>query len=106
MPIHILKHTIKFPPNFHSALQTSPYEARLGWAVKLDRDPFRGQQALRAAKERGPARRLYGLRADGRRIPRAGMTVTVDGEPAGTVTSGSFSPTLGIGIGMIQGLRY
>jgi len=78
----------------------TPYEARLGWAVKLDRDPFRGQQALQAAKEAGPSRRLWGLVAEGRRPARAGMNVEQDGAPVGTITSGSFSPTLGKGIAL------
>ena len=79
---------------------TTPYEARLGWAVKLDRGQFRGQGALRAAAESGPARRLLGLRGDTRRPPRAGMTVRRGGEDVGVVTSGSFSPLLGVGIGL------
>jgi aminomethyltransferase len=80
--------------------EVSPYEARLGWAVKLDRDDFRGHDALVAAKRQGPARRLFGLRVDGRRPPRAGMRVRDGAMPVGTVTSGSFSPTLGCGIGL------
>jgi aminomethyltransferase len=78
----------------------SPYEARLGWAVKLDRDDFVGREALVAAKRAGPARRLLGLRVDGRRPPRPGMGVRDGAMPVGTVTSGSFSPTLGCGIGL------
>jgi aminomethyltransferase len=74
---------------------TSPYEARLGWAVKLDRDPFRGSEALREAKAEGPSRRLWGLLVDGRRPARAEMDVLHDGEPVGLVTSGTLSPTLG-----------
>ena len=79
---------------------TDPYEARLGWAVKLDRDPFRAQDALRARKEQGVSRRLYGIRGDRRAIPRAGMQVTHEGRVVGAVRSGSFSPTLRVGIGL------
>ena len=87
------------------SVDTDPYEARLGWAVKLDRGiegegGFTGRDALVAAKERGPSRRLWGLRGEGRRPPRAGMTVLHDGREVGRVTSGSFSPTLEIGIGL------
>ena len=74
---------------------TSPYEARLGWAVKLDRDEFRGAAALREAKERGPSRRLWGLLVEGRRAARGEMDVLHEGEPVGIVTSGTLSPTLG-----------
>lgn len=77
-----------------------PYTAGLGWAVKLDHGPFTGQEALRAIRERGPAQRLRGLRGEGRRPPRPGMAVHHDGNEVGRVTSGSFSPTLGIGIGL------
>lgn len=79
---------------------TTPYEARLGWAVKLDRADFRGRTALEDAKRTGPSRRLWGLRGDGRRPPRQGMTVSRDSITVGLVTSGSFSPTLGVGIGL------
>ncbi|NNE42629.1 MAG: aminomethyl transferase family protein [Gemmatimonadetes bacterium] len=44
--------------------KSTPYELDLGWTVKLDRDPFNGQAALRAEKERGPERRFVGLELD------------------------------------------
>jgi aminomethyltransferase len=74
--------------------EVTPYEARLGWAVKLDRQPFRGQDALRAAKQAGSTRRLLGLRTEGRRLARPGMRVVSDDTEVGQVTSGGFSPTL------------
>lgn len=77
-----------------------PAEARLGWAVKLEREDFVGREALAAAKAAGPSRRLWGLRGSSRRPPRAGMRVLAGGREVGTVTSGSFSPTAGIGIGL------
>lgn len=80
--------------------ETDPYEARLGWVVELDRGAFTGREALAAAKERGPERRLWGLLGTNRRPPRQGMDVRREGERVGTVTSGSFSPTLEVGIGL------
>lgn len=80
--------------------ETDPFEAGLGWAVKLDRGEFRGRGSLRARREQGPRRRLAGLRARDRGIPRAGMAVHRDGQVVGTVTSGTFSPTLRAGIGL------
>ncbi|MFO7777572.1 MAG: glycine cleavage system aminomethyltransferase GcvT [Nitriliruptoraceae bacterium] len=79
-----------------------PYEARLGWAVRLDRDAFRGRQALVAAKATGPSERLWGLVAAGRRPARAGLEVLRVGtdEVVGTTTSGSLSPTLGVPIAL------
>jgi aminomethyltransferase len=44
--------------------KSTPYELGLGWTVKLDRDPFVGQTALRAEKARGPAWKLVGLKID------------------------------------------
>jgi aminomethyltransferase len=79
----------------------SPVQARLGWAVGWKKETFFGAAALRAEKEAGPARLLRGLRAAGRGIPRPGMVVRdLDGEPAGVVTSGTFSPTLKTGIAL------
>ena len=79
--------------------QVNPYEARMGWAVKLDHD-FVGRDALVAARDRGPDRRLWGLRVDGRRPLRDGLAVRHDARDVGVVTSGSFSPTLQVGIGL------
>lgn len=75
--------------------QVTPFDARLGWAVVVDREPFRGQQALVRAKEAGPRRRLWGLEVEGRRPAREGMSVHLDGEVVGEVTSGTLAPTLG-----------
>ncbi len=79
----------------------TPVQARSGWAVGWKKEHFWGDEALRAEKERGPARILRGLRAVGRGIPRPHMTVL---DPAGTalgeVTSGTFSPTLKKGIAL------
>ncbi|SDE55691.1 glycine cleavage system aminomethyltransferase GcvT [Auraticoccus monumenti] len=80
--------------------EITPVQAGLGWAVGWAKPEFLGHAALRAEKEAGPARRLRGLRARGRGIPRAGMDL-VDGEDViGTVTSGTFSPTLKTGIAL------
>lgn len=78
----------------------TPYEAGLGWTVKLDKGDFVGRDALRRMKEDGPRERLTGFRLAERGFPRPGYAVRVDGEPAGEVTSGVLSPTLGVGIGM------
>ncbi|HUY27361.1 MAG TPA: glycine cleavage system aminomethyltransferase GcvT [Candidatus Binataceae bacterium] len=73
---------------------TSPLEAGLGAFVKLERE-FIGAQALRAQRERGPAKRLVGLRTDdARSIARQGYKLFRDGREAGVVTSGTFAPSL------------
>lgn len=79
----------------------TPLQAGLGWVVAWDKPGgFRGREALVAERERGVARRLRGLSTEGRRPPRADQAVLVDGKPAGVVTSGNFSPTLGHGIAL------
>ena len=78
---------------------TSPAEARLSWAVKTG-TPFRGRDAYVRALADGPSRRLWGLRATGRGIPRAHCVVQRDGETVGETTSGTFSPTLRVGLAL------
>ncbi|TDT32737.1 glycine cleavage system aminomethyltransferase GcvT [Naumannella halotolerans] len=81
--------------------EISPVQARVGWAVGWKKPEFIGHAALRAEKEAGPQRVLRGLRALGRGIPRPGMHVLdADAQVIGTVTSGTFSPTLRTGIGL------
>ena len=76
-------------------------QARLGWAVGWKKESFFGADALRAEKEAGPMRQLRGLGAVGRGIPRPEMVVRVpDGSEVGSVTSGTFSPTLKTGIAL------
>ena len=80
--------------------RTSPYEAGLGWTVKLDKGDFLGREALVRLKEAGPGRVLGGLAGTGRTIPRHGSRVSRDGRDIGVVTSGTYSFWLRRGIGM------
>jgi aminomethyltransferase len=82
------------------SVDISPVQAGSGWAVGWSKPAFRGRDALLAEKEAGPARRLRGLRASGRGVPRPGMAVLAGGERVGTTTSGTFSPTLRTGIAL------
>ena len=84
---------------------TDPFEARLGWAVALDKGDFRGRDALRARKQVGPERLLVGLAATDRLIPRHGMAVLDGDRRVGEVTSGTFSPTLRHGVALAYVLR-
>ena len=77
----------------------TPVEAGLTWAVKGEHD-FTGRAAYETARAAGPARRLRGVRVEGRGIPRAHCAVWRDGTVVGELTSGTFSPTLGAGIGL------
>jgi len=78
----------------------SPFEADLGWIVKLDKGEFVGRDALVRQKESGVTRKLVGFEMRGRGIGRDGYEVYLGGAPAGWVTSGSPSPTLGKNIGL------
>jgi len=79
----------------------SPYEVRLGWAVKRNRPDMVGYEALGRAAGGGATRRLIGLLVDGG-IAREGAPVFVAGgaETVGHVTSGTHSPTLGRPVAM------
>lgn len=77
---------------------TTPLEAGLEWAVRFGRD-FVGREALERALGDGPERTRVSFRMADRRIPREGFALRA-GDSRGTVTSGNFSPVLGVGIGM------
>ncbi len=79
---------------------TNPIEAGLGWLVDLNGRDFKGREALLRIKAAGAERKFVGVQAVGREIPRAGAPLLADGDEAGKLTSGTFSPTLGIGIGL------
>ncbi|MBW4517214.1 MAG: glycine cleavage system aminomethyltransferase GcvT [Timaviella obliquedivisa GSE-PSE-MK23-08B] len=81
--------------------QTTPLEAGLGWVVHLDRKgDFIGRSGLEAQKQSGVSRRLVGLKMEGRNIARHDYPIFYEGEPVGTVTSGTLSPTLGYPIAL------
>ena len=74
----------------------TPYEAGVGFTVKLDKGPFVGRNALAAAKERGPRRRLRCLTLDDpARLVMGSEPVFVDGAPAGFVTSAAHGYSTG-----------
>lgn len=79
-----------------------PLQAGLGWAVKLDKGPFVGRDALRMAQElthRRPER--VGLEIEGKRAAREGCPIVLgDSRAVGSVTSGSFAPWLEKSIAM------
>jgi len=72
----------------------SPLEAGLGMFVKLDKESFIGQEALRESKVAGLARKIAGVEMIGKGIARAGYTCKQSERQVGTVTSGSYAPTL------------
>ncbi|MED4070529.1 glycine cleavage system aminomethyltransferase GcvT [Priestia endophytica] len=78
----------------------NPYEAGIGFAVKLNKSSFIGKEVLVKQKETGVKRKLVGLEMIERGIPRYGYRVFVDGKEVGKVTTGTQSPTLKKNIGL------
>ena len=77
------------------SLERGPIEAGLGWCCKEDTG-FIGADAVSGARAAGPAEKLVAFTIDGPGIARQGNPIAGGGE----VTSGTLSPTLGVGIGM------
>jgi aminomethyltransferase len=82
------------------SLDITPVQARCGWAVGWGKSAFWGRDVLLAERERGPDRLLWGLRTLDRGIPRPHMPVRDGDRDVGEVTSGTFSPSLRVGIGL------
>jgi aminomethyltransferase len=78
----------------------SPLQARCGWAIGWKKQAFFGRDALLAEKAAGPRRLLRGLRAVDRGVLRPELTVLDGDTKVGTTTSGTFSPTLKVGIAL------
>ena len=76
---------------------TTPREAHLDWAVAASKDVFVGKDAYASNP---PRKELVGIKMEDRVIPRRGARVLRGGRPTGEVTSGTFSPTLKIGIAL------
>jgi aminomethyltransferase len=79
-----------------------PIQAGLGWAVKLDKGDFIGRDELAAAAEEvGKSLVRIGLELDGKRAAREGSPILkAEDTPVGSVTSGSYTPTLDKSIAM------
>jgi len=73
--------------------EINPVEAGLMFGIRLKKPDYPGRDALARIKAEGPARRLVGLTVEGRRIPRQGYPVLINGENSGIIASGSWSPT-------------
>jgi aminomethyltransferase len=76
-------------------------EASATWAIGWDKSEFLGSTVLKTQKSQGAKRRSVAVKSLDRGIPRGGMSVkTKDGAALGEVTSGTFSPSLKVGIGI------
>jgi aminomethyltransferase len=73
----------------------NPYEAGLGWTVRVDKPSFIGRAALARVKTDGPKRTLVGLKTAAGDIARHGAAVHNQDRQVGIVTSGTHSFFLG-----------
>ena len=99
-----LRTEMGYPLHGHElSLEISPLQANTSWAVGWDKDLFLGSKVLKNEKEAGPKRRSMALKSLDKNIPRAGMVVkNGEGQVVGEVTSGTFSPSLKVGIALAQ----
>ena len=83
---------------------TNPIEAGLGWITKIDKGDFIGRAVIEKVKSQKLSRKLTGFALKDKAFPRPGYILKAEGKRIGTVTSGTFSPTLdrGIGMGYVQ----
>jgi len=77
----------------------TPFEANLGWIVKLPKGDFTGRDVLVRQKAEGVTRKLVGFTSSEKVFPRHGYPVWCNGAESGVVCSGTMSPTLNIPIG-------
>jgi 4-methylaminobutanoate oxidase (formaldehyde-forming) len=78
----------------------TPFEAGLGWAVKMKTNrPFIGREALEALAGKPLRKRFAGFLVDGETVLLGRETILRDGAPVGYLTSGGYGYTLGQGIG-------
>lgn len=97
-----LRTEMGYPLHGHElTLEITPVQASAGWAIGWKKEKFRGSDVLRRQRESGVVRVLRGLKCKDRGIPRAGMSVkNSTGQEIGTITSGTFSPSLKVGIAL------
>jgi aminomethyltransferase len=91
-----------YPLHGHElSLDISPVQASAGWAIGWKKGSFRGSDVLTTQRDAGTVRTLRALKSNDRGIPRAGMAVKdAEGIEIGIVTSGTFSPSLKVGIAL------
>ena len=97
-----LRTEMGYPLHGHElTLEITPVQASAAWAIGWDKPSFIGSDVLQLERANKPAKKSMALKALDRGIPRGGMQVKNSaGEVVGTVTSGTFSPTLKVGIGI------
>lgn len=95
-----LRTEMGYPLHGHELLPDVPARwSAVGWAIGVEKGDFVGREAYVATPR---DHRIVGLRMLERGIPRAGMLVVRDGVEVGLTTSGTFSPTLKVGIALAR----
>jgi aminomethyltransferase len=96
-----LRTEMGYPLHGHElSLEISPVMASASWAVGWNKPQFQGREVLQGQKGNGVTRRLVALISRDREIPRPDMQVLHNGVEVGIVTSGTFSPSLKVGIAL------
>ena len=80
--------------------EIDPFQAGLGWAVKLDIGDFHGREALLVRRQDAKLKHRVGLELQGKRIAREGAKILAKGKEIGSVSSGTFGPTVNKSIAM------
>lgn len=82
--------------------QTSPLVANMAWTVAWGERDFIGRSVIAEEHSQGPKQKLVGLILQDKGVLREGYPVIINGEEVGVVTSGTFSPTLGVSIALAR----
>ena len=80
--------------------ETTPAEAGIDMFVQYDSHDFTGKEALLKQKEKGISKKIIPFVTNSKRTPRNGFEIHQNGKKIGVVTSGTYSPSVGTGIGL------
>ena len=81
-------------------VDTTPAEAGIDMFVQYDSHDFTGKEALLKQKEKGISKKIIPFVTNSKRTPRNGFEIHQNGKKIGVVTSGTYSPSVGTGIGL------
>jgi aminomethyltransferase len=83
--------------------KTTPFEARLKFVVKMNKEEFIGKKALLKQQEEKAQKLRVGLVMIDKGIPRPHLSIFAEGKVIGETTSGSYSPLMPKGYGVALG---
>ena len=79
---------------------TNPFEANLGWVVKLKKRDYSSSEILRQIKKEGITRKIVGLKPQHKAAARHLDEILLNDKKIGYITSGSYGPSVGENIAM------